>query len=827
MASGSATVPPGEGVAPLNFIYACSVCCYSFADVYEGHNETVKGLSDGINPKERLVTHLYLASCCHVFCGSHLDGGGPSFHPGGQRPKAPCPVCVREKGDNQSRDLYSIRGFQKDEHDPMIPSAWFTTPPISFEGNDRGTEALRFQYLALTRYCQNTHATRKPLQDALVEAQKKLTTVQDLASEEHVKVLKLQQENEQLKAEAENLKKEAEGLRSLEQEVEQYRRLDVNPKDLETFTTNKDAIRHYLKLVPMLMEQNQKMNKRLASLGFAMAVEPVPNFAGLLPNELDQDMATGGGQCGDLSTAMRKATSSHTAGRSAHTSGNPATTPSSPFMQRPMKRQRIDSPLPGNSKTDPPTSRDAMPPPRKPVSRMRSVRKMFPTLRKKFSSGRSTPTPEVQCSNGDDETMYGDEDWDDSTHMAPCHDQPAMQHGYRHEVPYMSGALPVERPLQAPNSKGSQLLSSIGVDSDRPDFTFRASLPVKMLQQRSSHQLPTEPSYIRLMDGLSRDDGIELGLRDPRDDRSSEYRPSQNNRQDVAYNKNERKNGDAHDQEWRSGLPSHDQIPSGPYRSVGTHLDSPYFTRAGNHGGRVLQPRAANPITPAARRHQQPSHQLESVVSSYVANNNHVLSRNPNDRIAEPQDSSNHFATYQSSRPRMVEYEYNGREPRGLNGLSFFESPVISRSQPIQHNHQRQQIDRPPPSQHYQSRNVNTSGFITRPEAGRSPFFRDSAYGSSREWPTPSQQQYTQRNTAIPFPSFNRYPSYSRTGHVPSTMPSIISGRSPVRTQPQWQGLQRMGVRSSRHEFSSVAGTAYANPTGNLFPSNGRRSVRR
>jgi hypothetical protein len=40
----------------------------------------------------------------------------------------------------------------------------------------------------------------------------------------------------------------------VEQEVQQYRRLNVNPKDLETFKNNKDAIRHYLKLVPMLLE---------------------------------------------------------------------------------------------------------------------------------------------------------------------------------------------------------------------------------------------------------------------------------------------------------------------------------------------------------------------------------------------------------------------------------------------------------------------------------------------------------------------------------------------------------------------------------------------
>jgi hypothetical protein len=160
MASGSVTVPSGEEAAPLNFIYACSVCCYTLADVYEGHKESVQGLSDGINSKDRIVTHLYLASCCHVFCGSHLEGGGqfhhqilyqvtslqiaaPPFHPEGQRPKAPCPTCVKQKNDSEPRDLYSIRGFQKNEHDPMIPPAWFVAPPMSFEGNGKEIEALR------------------------------------------------------------------------------------------------------------------------------------------------------------------------------------------------------------------------------------------------------------------------------------------------------------------------------------------------------------------------------------------------------------------------------------------------------------------------------------------------------------------------------------------------------------------------------------------------------------------------------------------------------------------------------------------------------------
>jgi hypothetical protein len=121
----------------------------------------------------------------------------------------------------------------------------------------RGANDRQFQYLALIRYCQNTYAIRKPQQIALAEAENKLVAMQDLASKEHAKVLALQQENERLQAverESNYLKAEVGRLRDVEQEVEQYRRLDVSPKDLETFKNNKDAIRHYLKLVPTLIE---------------------------------------------------------------------------------------------------------------------------------------------------------------------------------------------------------------------------------------------------------------------------------------------------------------------------------------------------------------------------------------------------------------------------------------------------------------------------------------------------------------------------------------------------------------------------------------------
>jgi hypothetical protein len=570
------------------------------------------------------------------------------------------------------------------------------------------------------------------------------------------------------------------------------------------------------------------MKKRLASLGFAMALEPIPNFTGLIPNELDHEIRAND----DSGASLRKTASSHTAGRSAHTPGVPMTMPSSPFIQRPAKRQRLDSPLPGNARIDPPTSRDAMPPPQKPVSRMRSVRKIFPTLRKKFSVGRSTPAPDAQYSIEDDVAMYEDEQWDQTPHSTAGHEQPPWQ-GVRGDAPYMSGALPVEESSHVSDSRASRLLSSIGVESERPDFTFRASSPVKMGPRGSSHQpiqLPTEPSYIRLMDGLSRDDGMELGLRDPRESSSIANQAGQNRRQAISHSQRERRHEETNGQEdWRETHNPYHKMPNGPYFSTGAPSDSPPSIRTDNYHDGLAQHRAPNPITPAPRKQQRPHHQIESVVSPFVQNSSHNLSRRSNNTVAEPQGSSNHFAAYRSPRSRMAEPESRWREPRGLNGLSFFESPVISRSQSDHYSLQRSQIDRPPQARQYQSCNLNPSGFITRPETGRSPFFRDSAYGSSRDRHITSsrqQQQHMQSGAVIPFPAINRS-LYPRTGQVPSSRPSIVSGRSPVRTQPQWQGLQRMGVRSSRHEFSSMAGNTHANPSGNMFPGAGRRSVRR
>lgn len=50
---------------------------------------------------------------------------------------------MKEKGENQPRDLYSIRGFKDGEYDNAIPACWFVTPPIKLDSSGKEMEALR------------------------------------------------------------------------------------------------------------------------------------------------------------------------------------------------------------------------------------------------------------------------------------------------------------------------------------------------------------------------------------------------------------------------------------------------------------------------------------------------------------------------------------------------------------------------------------------------------------------------------------------------------------------------------------------------------------
>jgi hypothetical protein len=166
------------------------------------------------------------------------------------------------------------------------------------------------------------------------------------------------------------------------------------------------------------------------------------------------------------------------------------------------------------------------------------------------------------------------------------------------------------------------------------------------------------------------------------------------------------------------------------------------------------------------------------------------------------------------------------REPRSLNGLSFFDSPVNSRNEPIDYRHGRRVPEPTPAAHHHQSRHLDPRGFTNRPEEGGSSYVRDSTYGSSQNRPTHSSQAPRFSQAAISLPSFSRS-SNSHLGQVPSRMPSIIPARSSAYTQPQWENLQRMGVRSSRNAYGSISGNTFASAPRDVFSTAGRRNVRR
>lgn len=259
----SKTPPKDDDITPLDCIFACSVCGDTFSDVYLQH-DSVHGLSDGINSKERIVTRLYVTSCCHVICIKHINDGtggsarasysvltnasstGPAFHQAGQQPQASCPVCVKESGDDAARQLFSVRGFGKDEHDPAIPNVWFKSPPMALDGKDKEMEGLRvrssclsneavadqvqFQYLALIRFSKTISMSHKQATKSRAEIEAKLQAMQDLAAAEHEK--------------AKDLQRELNRLHPMEREVQRLRRMEA--KLPET--------RHYLNLIPKLVE---------------------------------------------------------------------------------------------------------------------------------------------------------------------------------------------------------------------------------------------------------------------------------------------------------------------------------------------------------------------------------------------------------------------------------------------------------------------------------------------------------------------------------------------------------------------------------------------
>lgn len=542
-----------------------------------------------------------------------------------------------------------------------------------------------------------------------------------------------------------------------------------------------------------LRRQNDKMKHRLASLGFAMALEPVPNFKWVDPHAFHSDEAIQADPVGDSGTLSRKTASSQTAGRSTHLSGRVATAPLSPFGQRPLKRQRLDSPIPGSMQFDHPTSREAMPPPPKPRSRMQSVRKIFPTLRKRFSRGHFVPTPDNSSRASADVRMYDTEHWrigDD--------DQSSNRDGFQCDTPDISDSLPIEQSEEFGIQCEYQTLSRPGIDGNGLDRTFQSSSPIKSNAALNRHQpvqLPTEPSYIRLMDGLSHDTGIELGLKDPREDTVRGSEDIANKHSVNSHESGHRQQDVGLQNRWSLGHRSLDQSHGFSLRQQGM-LNPRNVDQTDGHINKEY-PSTFGPVTPKPSKYQQPGRRIENVVSPFFKSNYHRASAHSRSGFAEPQHSSNRFGASPSQRYKVMEPRLDFAEPRSLNGLSFCESPVNSQNERIQYSQERKPIMAMAPLGHHQSRNLDSRGFIIRPEIGRLHYDRDSAYSPvqnnrasySRQMPTHSQP-------AISTPAY-KHLSYSRSSRFPSAMPSVRQGPFPKCTQPPWESLQRMGVRTS------------------------------
>ena len=122
--------------------------------------------------------------------------------------------------------------------------------------------------MALARYCQTSYRTRKPLVEALEHTRQELASTRALTAEEQSKVASLQYDNRRLQAAAQQAG-EVEALehaagephrpvdlddRLFNADLEAFRRLEVDVRNLETFRKNKDVILQYMKLLPTVVE---------------------------------------------------------------------------------------------------------------------------------------------------------------------------------------------------------------------------------------------------------------------------------------------------------------------------------------------------------------------------------------------------------------------------------------------------------------------------------------------------------------------------------------------------------------------------------------------
>jgi hypothetical protein len=334
-------------------------------------------------------------------------------------------------------------------------------------------------------------------------------------------------------------------------------------------------------------------------------------------------------------------------------------TSSSPQTKRPNKRLRVESPNADIDIHAPHSGRNMMPPPSKPVSRMRSMRRLIPnSIRKKFSTSRESSTATGTDLPNTDVQMYGHGYWEEND----PHTETNSRSGFLPDAQssrteagdcYMSGALP-PAPKLADTVSDSQF--GMQLNKRESEFSFRSKSPGKM-DNLSSGALPTESSYLHLLDSLSDDNGLDFGIQDPR--RRASHQGSQ--------------------------VPQHSQA------------EAEYSPQ---HGASV------NPVTPAPASFQRPADETEKFVSPFFGSSQQ---RQPQFispiGITERHRSMNHSASYRSQ-ARAPEWD----EAPSLNGLSFFDLPMNGMHRPIN----RTSYSRQAPSYSQPARNFQPGGYSSQ-----------------------------------------------------------------------------------------------------------------
>lgn len=554
------------------------------------------------------------------------------------------------------------------------------------------------------------------------------------------------------------------------------------------------------------------MKDRLASLGFQMPLEPLTYKGQLCPLE-DASHAVEV-HSGGSSTTLGPTSSYDAIGRSAKTLVNPeAALSPNPLQTRPLKRQRIGYPQhEQNLRTYPSQqrrldSRDLMPPPAKPLSRMRSIKKFFPTFRKKPHDRTPPILSENPAFNNvqhtQDVQMLEDESWENLAPGAGRSEslkRPSTRYSYsQSDTPYMTGALPAGQNPRMTSSPQPSILSNIGANSKNAEFSFRSSIKPTVQQM---NPLPSEPSYIRLFDGLNHNSDFDFGLADPRQSGADQYQPHNRNRQYPEAHDSRPQHGIDAPKRWSFGHAFLHQSPNGASSSAYPHPDPLRSNPASHDANDWPSQEPINPITPVPARSQQQTQSGESVVSPFFKSSNrnsHVLQRA---RVAEPEDSSLHHSdAYQFRRRPVPANQTDWREPRTLNGLSFFNSPLNGRHEAIDHRFSY----------------VNADPFM----------LQEQSYKSSGRSLHPRQPAAASRS-AIPFLSLKRS-SNPQAAPLPSPMPSIVASERPLlrSSSAHRNNLANAGVRGSQVGDVRLQGKKFSPPKKTIFTSAGRRTIRR